>query len=67
MDVLSEKEYLIVKAEQICKTVLRGEIDRQDMFVFAHFVKIYLEKKMQPTINEIRSGNNGKQQTTDTK
>lgn len=45
MDVLSEKEYLIAKAEQICKTVLKGEIDRQDMFVFAHFVKIYLEKE----------------------
>lgn len=67
MDVLSEKEYLIAKAEQICKTVLRGEIDRQDMFVFAHFVKIYLEKEMQTTINEIRSEKNGKQQTTDTK
>lgn len=45
MEVLSEKEYLIAKAEQICKTVLRGEIDRQELFVFAHFVKIYLKKE----------------------
>lgn len=51
MEQLNEREYLIRRAERLSKTLLRSDEfkhlsddKRQDLAVFAVFVKSYLEK-----------------------